>query len=307
MKNKFMKKTLAAALALTLVSGGLPTAIGGNGLSKPAIVANAQGEGNAVVSEDNKTLKLSGNITYDDLNDFRSGSGFDIVVCEKGTVFPADCYALFSNISAHYFDLKNADTSNVTDMQYMFQGTCDAQTIDLTSFDTSKVTNMDHMFFDSSVKSILVSNKWNTNMVTSSTDMFTGCTHLVGGELVKYDATNTNDVTYATSDKYLSLVGETFTLADGNYMTEAFLDEYTYRRYVFVVPKSEIEGKSKAKFDISTHEGQADKNYSIEKNVYYTGMTLNGVHYTPSENSVMFIVTIRYSLSLFNKCEISFE
>ena len=41
MKNKFMKKTLAAALALTLVGGGLPTAIGGNGLSKPAIVADA--------------------------------------------------------------------------------------------------------------------------------------------------------------------------------------------------------------------------------------------------------------------------
>lgn len=45
MKNKVLKKTLAAALALTLVSGAMPTFIGGNGLTKPAVVANAAGTG----------------------------------------------------------------------------------------------------------------------------------------------------------------------------------------------------------------------------------------------------------------------
>lgn len=57
MKNKFMKKTLAAALALTLVSGAMPTVIGRNGLTKPAIVAHA---------EANKVSLTNVNVALDD-------------------------------------------------------------------------------------------------------------------------------------------------------------------------------------------------------------------------------------------------
>lgn len=53
MKNKFMKKTLAAALALTLVSGAMPTVIGRNGLTKPAIVADAAEVGDIINFGDN--------------------------------------------------------------------------------------------------------------------------------------------------------------------------------------------------------------------------------------------------------------
>ena len=42
MKNKVLKKTLAAALALTLVGGGVPTAIAGTNIFEPGIVANAE-------------------------------------------------------------------------------------------------------------------------------------------------------------------------------------------------------------------------------------------------------------------------
>ena len=53
MKNKVFKKTIAAALALTLMGGGLPTAIAGTNIFEPGIIANAEG-----------TLIATGNVYY---------------------------------------------------------------------------------------------------------------------------------------------------------------------------------------------------------------------------------------------------
>ena len=55
MKN-IMKKTLATALALTIVGGGLPTITGGADLFKPAIVANAEEE--AIIPAVGVTIKF---------------------------------------------------------------------------------------------------------------------------------------------------------------------------------------------------------------------------------------------------------
>ena len=56
MKSKFMKKTLAAALALTIVGGGLPTLTGGTDIFKSAIVANAEEE--AIIPAVGVTIKF---------------------------------------------------------------------------------------------------------------------------------------------------------------------------------------------------------------------------------------------------------
>ena len=53
MKNKVFKKTIAAALALTLMGGGLPTAIAGTNIFEPGIIATAEG-----------TLIATGNVYY---------------------------------------------------------------------------------------------------------------------------------------------------------------------------------------------------------------------------------------------------
>lgn len=79
---------------------------------------------------------------------------------------------LFQNRS--HLDLRNFDTSNATNMSYMF-GTCGFTTLDLTSFDTSKVTDMSGMFHNCmALKTIYVSDKWDTSNA-DTTDMFRNC------------------------------------------------------------------------------------------------------------------------------------
>lgn len=97
------------------------------------------------------------------------------------------------------------------------------------------------------------------------------------------------------------------TLVTGKtYKQTAEKDGKYYTRFVFVKPKSEIEGKSKAKF--TAHYNGTD--YSFETTSYYTGMTSNGISYTPeSEESVLFVVTITSGsdISADLTCDIAFE
>ena len=113
-------------------------------------------------------------------------------------------------------DLSSFDTSNVTTMQWMFQ-TCEALTtitgldgfdtssvttmydmfssckkltsIDVSSFNTSSVTTM-HGMFDSCEKltTIYASASFVTDAVTDSSNMFHGCTKLVGGAGTSYNS-----------------------------------------------------------------------------------------------------------------------
>lgn len=81
--------------------------------------------------------------------------------------------------------------------------------------------------------------------------------------------------------------------------------ETYYTRYVFVKAKSDIEGKSKATFT-ATYNGTP---YTYETNTYYTGVTSNGITYTPAENSVLFVVTVSSSSDISEglTCELKLE
>ena len=62
---------------------------------------------------------------------------------------PSDCSNLFNAVpNIKKINLKNVDTSDVTDMSYMFYFGLnnEIEELDLSSFDTSKVTNMNYMF-----------------------------------------------------------------------------------------------------------------------------------------------------------------
>ena len=73
------------------------------------------------------------------------------------------------------------NTSNVTDMESMFQGCSKLKSLDLSEFDTKNVTNMTYMFDDcSNLEVVYVGDNWNTASVTSSKDMFYGCEVLYG-------------------------------------------------------------------------------------------------------------------------------
>ena len=106
---------------------------------------------------------------------------------------------MFSDSQATTLNLSNFNTSNVTNMKKMFYASV-ATTLDLSSFDTSNATNMSYMFdLSFELKTIYVSNKFTTGKVKNSTEMFSGCTSLIGGSGTKYNSSYT-DKTYARID-----------------------------------------------------------------------------------------------------------
>ena len=103
------------------------------------------------------------------------------------------CFALTS------LDVSHFNTAKVEDMRFMFNG-INLKTLDLSSFNTAKVTEMNGMFYwCDKLQTIYVGDGWSTAAVTSSTEMFSECTNLVGGQGTAYDE-NYTDAAYAHVD-----------------------------------------------------------------------------------------------------------
>ncbi len=98
-------------------------------------------------------------------------------------------------------DLSHFNTSKVTDMSGMFANSTGLTSLDLSSFNTSRVTKMRNMFSScSNLRTIYVGSGWSTAAVTASSNMFTNCTSLVGGQGTTYNSSNPMDKTYAHID-----------------------------------------------------------------------------------------------------------
>ena len=83
--------------------------------------------------------------------------------------------------------LSYLNTSNVTDMEYMFYNCSNLTSLDLSSFNTSNVTDMTYMFYKcSNLTSLDVSN-FNTSKVTDMSYMFYTCTNLTSLDLSSFD------------------------------------------------------------------------------------------------------------------------
>jgi surface protein len=97
-------------------------------------------------------------------------------------------------------DLSNFNTANVRQMADMFISCHGLTSLDLSSFNTSNVTDMCEMFYGCiALTTIYVGEGWSTAAVTDSEDMFYGCKKLVGGAGTTYDA-NHVDASYAHID-----------------------------------------------------------------------------------------------------------
>ena len=91
-------------------------------------------------------------------------------------------------------DVSNFDTSNVTDMSDMFDYCRSLTSLDLSNFDTSNVTNMDEMFKGcSGLTSLNVSN-FDTSNVKSMGDMFYNCSGLTNLDVSNFDTSNVTDM-----------------------------------------------------------------------------------------------------------------
>ena len=92
------------------------------------------------------------------------------------------------------FVLDDYDTSNVTDMSYMFSGCSSLQKLDLSNFDTSKVTDMCHMFSGCSSLEELDLSGFDTSNVTCLFLMFCGCSSLEKLDLSNFDTSKVTDM-----------------------------------------------------------------------------------------------------------------
>lgn len=93
------------------------------------------------------------------------------------------------------------NTSNVTDMTGMFYGCSSLLSIDVSNFDMSKVTATSYMFSGcSSLEKIQCNKDWSAmSNITKSSDMFGDCASIVGGYGTPFDANHVN-VEYARPD-----------------------------------------------------------------------------------------------------------
>ena len=101
--------------------------------------------------------------------------------------------------SLEKLDLRDFNTSKVTDMSDMFYHCSSLTSLDLNNFNTSKVTNMSNMFFNCSSLTNLDLSGFNTSSVTTMNDMFSWCESLTS---IKLSSFNTSKVTNMKSMFY---------------------------------------------------------------------------------------------------------
>ena len=160
---------------------------------------------------------------YDKQRCFRTGSTYDLNEEENQPDWLVDA----TNVTKAVFDSSFADvrltstskwfsgmgnlksftgmnylnTSEVTDMTWMFSSCGQLTSLDLSSFNTSKVTNMSFMFRgNSNLRTIYAGSGWSTANVEFSIYMFTNCNNLVGGQGTTWNSSNPKDKTYAHID-----------------------------------------------------------------------------------------------------------
>ena len=86
--------------------------------------------------------------------------------------------------------VENLNTSEVTDMSYMFYGCSRLSSLDLLNFNTANVANMSHMFSGCSRLSSLDLSGFNTEKVTDMTAMFSDCARLITLDLSNFNTYN---------------------------------------------------------------------------------------------------------------------
>lgn len=97
---------------------------------------------------------------------------------------------MFNNCSSlQEVDIRNFDTSQVTDMNAMFQCCESLQELDVSNFDTSQVTGMNFMFYGCSNLQELDVRNFDTSKITTMSHMFYGCKSLTWVDVSRFDMT----------------------------------------------------------------------------------------------------------------------
>ena len=101
-------------------------------------------------------------------------------------------------------NLQGLDTKSVESMYQMFAQCSGLEQLDLSSFNTSNVEDMRNMFFNcTNLHTIYVGDGWTTLYVGNGSNMFMGCTKIIGGNGTTCDGIGIStpiDETYARVD-----------------------------------------------------------------------------------------------------------
>ena len=146
-----------------------------------------------------KTILNSHTVEYDDsefefikANDSNRlhyiGNGVNVTNPKGNT----SCYRMFENFKGTSLDLSKFNTSEITNMSFMFANCCNLKSLNLFSFNTHKVTDMSGMFCECINLKTLNISKFNTENVTNMEDMFNTCMNLKHLNLSMF---NTNKIT----------------------------------------------------------------------------------------------------------------
>ena len=140
-----------------------------------------------------------------DITCYRTGT--EIVIAGNGTgkiQANADSTHMFSNAAynTQFFKLTSIenltllDTSNVTNMRYMFYDCTKLKNLDLSTFNTINATDMGFMFAGCPDVASFDLSEFDTTNVTDTSSMFSGCYGLTSLDLSGFDTTNVTDMSF---------------------------------------------------------------------------------------------------------------
>lgn len=151
--------------------------------------------GSDVIFED--TISLTESMTTSPLKEIEISTGVSIKKININDVIkPISCKCLFQNLdNLESFEFGSGlirfDTSDVTDMSYMFDGCTNLKTLDLSNFDTRNVERMDKMFRNCrNLNTVTFGHQFKTNKVTTMDHMFSWCRALTDLDLSTFDSSN---------------------------------------------------------------------------------------------------------------------
>ena len=108
------------------------------------------------------------------------------------------------------------NSSNVTNMNSMFEGCSRLSNLDISSFNTSIVTNMSSMFDGCSRLSNLDISSFNTSNVTNMSKMFKECLYLSNLDLSNFNTQNVTDMSSMFEQCHIYADGGDFNLSSFN-------------------------------------------------------------------------------------------
>ena len=126
--------------------------------------------------------------------DIDSDELYEVYIGSEGKIYaPSDSAGLFYCFCAlEEINLNNFNTSEVTNMSYMFSST-NFVNLDLSMLDTSNVTDMSYMFNENYVLENVDLSSFNTSNVTNMSYMFFDATSIINIDLRNADFSNVNE------------------------------------------------------------------------------------------------------------------